>query len=213
MSSVSSEDANDSTTETTYGSYGTEDSDDESNSSPDTSEDESSTSTDDESEDNMDDDDEDAEEDETDPWEEFIQTVHEHYQEDMDEAVADLMQRDGISKGDAVHEVYENYLPRLNKRLRGLLVKFMCHARELKQDPTYKKIVQTAKRLRDEDDMDYEESVTQAAEARKVLITRTLKQWEPDSSDEDDSESENSENDENYVSYDAIRGTKTASYL
>ncbi len=66
------------------------------------------------------------------------------------------------------------------------MVKFMCHTHQMKRDDTYKKIVKTAQRLREADDMDYEESVTQAAEMRKVLITRTLRQCTPILSDEED---------------------------
>ena len=58
----------------------------------------------------------------------------------------------------------------------------------MKRDPTYKKIAQTAQRLRIEDEMDYEEAVTQAAENRKLLITRTLQQWTPSLSDDEDTD-------------------------
>jgi hypothetical protein len=141
----------------------------------------------------LEDDDDDEEED---PWSDFAETVFAHYQQNMRYAVENLVERDDMSREEAEREVYEGYLPRMNKRLRGLLVTFMCHTREMRRDPTYKKIVQTAQRLRVEDDMDYEESVTQAAaEMRKVLITRTLRQWTPVLSDDEDTE-ETGENEE-----------------
>ncbi len=56
----------------------------------------------------------------------------------------------------------------------------------LKKDPTYRKINDTAKRLRIEDDMDWEESIDAAVSKRKVLLARVLENWEM----EDDSESD-----------------------
>jgi hypothetical protein len=133
-------------------------------------------------------DDDDDEEEEEDPWSEFVQTVFDHYDKNMRDDVEDLVERDDMSREQAESEVYEQYLSRMNTRLRGLLVKFMCHTHQMTRDDTYKKIVKIAQRLREDDDMDYEESVTLAAEMRKVLITRTLRQWTPILSDEEDME-------------------------
>jgi hypothetical protein len=155
-----------------------------------TSEDETSSSStgDTEEEETVVETEEEEEEEDPGPWSDWIEDVFGYYQQDMRDAVADLVEHDDISRDQAECEVYEDYLPRMNKRLRGKLVKFMCHTREMKRDPTYKKIVQTAQRLRIEDEMDYEEAVTQAAENRKLLITRTLQQWTPSLSDDEDTD-------------------------
>ena len=101
-----------------------------------------------------------------------------------------MIEDDGLSKCKAESEVYEQYLPRMNKRLCGLLVKFMCHVRKMKKDSTYKKIVLTAERLRIDDKMDYEESICCAVKIRKLLLMRTLRCWKPNLSDEEEEEEE-----------------------
>lgn len=132
---------------------------------------------------------------EDDPWSDLIVKVFSHYQPDMSEAVTYLVKHDDMSRRKAESKVYKDFLPRINKRLRRLLTRLMCQIYELKKDSTYRKIVHTVKRNMIEDDMDYEEAVSQGAEIRKLLIHRLLLQWTPTFHDDSSAESSSDEQD------------------
>ena len=144
---------------------------------------------------------EEEDDDDDDPWSDLVQTVFDRYQGDMRQKVADLSKSDGISRAQAERQVYEEYLPCMNIKLRDVFVKFLYHMREMKKDYTYRQIMRTAQRMRDQDDMDFEESIIQATETRKVLITRVLRQWTPmlgdDGDDDDDDDDEDDDEDTN----------------
>jgi len=133
---------------------------------------------DDDDVDDDDDNDDDDDDDDDDPWSKLVNEVFKHYHDDMREAVKELVE-DGTSRKRAEIQVYREFLPEMNKRLQSKFVKFLQHVREFKRDSTYAKIMETAQRLRTEEDMDFEESVAQAADTRQLLITRVLKEWKP----------------------------------
>ena len=56
----------------------------------------------------------------------------------------------------------------------------------LKKDPVHQRITRTAKRLREEEDYDADESMQYAIKKRKFLIERKLDEYDPPSYEEDD---------------------------
>ncbi len=133
-------------------------------------------------------DEDDDEVDEDDPWVKWVEDVFQQYEEPMKERMAELMNDTEMSKGDAQDAVLEEFLPRMNHELQHKLVDFSHLRHHFKSDPTYTKIMETAKRGRMEEDMDWEESLTYAAEVRKLLLYRILQKWAPKLDDEDSSE-------------------------
>lgn len=130
---------------------------------------------------------EEEEEEVDDPWMDMADEAIDKYHQDMVDAIAALLNEGRVSVNEARREVYEKYLSRVTRRMRHLLIQFICHSRKMRRDPTYRKIMDTAQRLRDEDFMDYEESVTYAVSKRKLLLERLLrKQLNSDNEDDDD---------------------------
>ena len=72
----------------------------------------------------------------------------------------------------------------------------------LKKDPTYKKINETAKRMRLDDDMDRAEALELAVETRKILLARIMDEWDPClslESEDDDTDDDDDEDDDDDV--------------
>ena len=133
--------------------------------------------TEDETED--DDDETDDEETEDDPWANWVNTIFQQYQEPMVERVATL-EATGVESGDAQHRAFEEYLQPMNKELQKKFVQFTNLSHLFKKDPTYKKIMDTARRGREQDEMDWHESVTYATDKRNLLLNRVLQAYTPD---------------------------------
>ena len=70
------------------------------------------------------------------------------------------------------------------KRLVGLTT-------ALKKDPVHRRITETAKRLREEEDYDEDESMQYAIKKRKFLIERKLEDHDPSSYKEDEEQTQN----------------------
>ena len=133
---------------------------------------------------------EEEEDDDDDPWEEWVEEVFQHSQEAMKEKMASLVDSTEMSPEEARDVVFEQFLPCMNKQLQNKLVDF-SHLRHLfKSDPTFNKIMETAKRGRIEEDMDWEESLTHAAEQRKLLLDRILRRWTPNLEEHSDEDSD-----------------------
>jgi len=139
----------------------------------------------------VEDDTESEEEDDDDPWEDWVEEVFQHYQEAMKEKAASLVDSTEMSAEEARDVVLEQCLPSMNTQLQHKLVDFSYLRHLFRSDSTFNKIMETAKRARIEEDMDWEESLTHAAETRKLLLDRILRRWTPnmeDHSDEEDSD-------------------------
>ena len=83
------------------------------------------------------------------------------------------------------------YLKKLVERSRGSAETLL----QFKQDYVYKKVMQMPKHFRDEDDLDYDESVKEALRKRLHLIDIKLEQYEEPtlSSDEEDDDANEDE--------------------
>lgn len=78
--------------------------------------------------------------------------------------------------GDAV---WKEFLPDMNGRLQEKLINFIDLHRHLRADSTFRKIMKTAKRNREEDDMDHEEAMVDAVKRRRLLLDRVLEKFRP----------------------------------
>jgi hypothetical protein len=119
-----------------------------------------------------------------DPWESWVEDIFETYQEPMKDRAEELEDNSDT----AHHDTFTEYLPRMNKALQKQVITFSILHHRLKNDTTYQKIMETAKRVREEDEMDFEESVTHAVKRRKLLLDRVLERWTPDLDEDEDSD-------------------------
>ena len=60
----------------------------------------------------------------------------------------------------------------------------------LKKDPVHQRIMRTAKRLREEEDYDDDESMHFAIKKRKFVIERKLNEYDPPSNEEDEEQAQ-----------------------
>ncbi len=131
----------------------------------------------------------DAEED--DPWSALVDDVFDEYHTSLTERYREMV-ADGTSKKSALKQTRRELSSDMNESFRDKYIVLLKRMQLLKKDSTYKKINETAKRMRLEDDMDQEEALTQAVERRKILLARILDKWDPslslDSDDDGDSD-------------------------
>ncbi len=142
---------------------------------------------------------------EDDPWEGWVDSTFEQFHQRMKKRVGELTSTSGLDLAEAQKKTAEELLPQMNKELRKKFLEFLKLGYRLKRDSTYQKIMNTAKRIRLDDEMDWEESVTYAAKTRKLLLDRVLQRWisnwgdeadDSDDEDDDDDEDEDDEDDE-----------------
>ena len=86
----------------------------------------------------------------------------------------------------AYEEPKPNYLSQLISRYKYMVG--MTAA--LKKDPVHQRILRTAKRLREEEDYEDDESLQYAIKKRKFLIGRKLDEYDPPSYKEDEEQSQ-----------------------
>ena len=91
----------------------------------------------------------------------------------------------------ADRKAYNEILPRLRKGCRQALAYFLVLMRKLQETDMYKKLVQTAEHLMDEEEFSFEEAIQQALRQRKFMFDRLLPEMK-----KEDSESEEHEEDE-----------------
>lgn len=122
------------------------------------------------------------------PWEDLGDDVLlSSYQEKLDELV-NVYTQEGGSKEEAYDRAESAILPHFRDAVRELYKDKIIFMREMRADPIHKKVMDTVRRLRDEEDYDYEEALDYALEKRKFLINRniSLKRPQTETSDEDE---------------------------
>ena len=173
----------------------------------DNSNDEDEEDTEDEDEDDEEDDEEDEDEEEEDedeedvsektkkhkirPWDALVNIVADNLQDTLSETVEETLaehQNKNIQEAEemAYEELKPNYLSQLISRYKYMV--WMTAA--LKKDPVHQRIVKTAKRLREEEDYEDDESMHYAIKKRKFLIERKLDEYDPPSYEEDEEQSQ-----------------------
>ena len=102
-------------------------------------------------------------------------TLAEHQNKDIQEA-----------EEMAYEELKPNYLSQLISRYKYMV----GITAALKKDPVHQRIMRTAKRLREEEDYDDDESVQYAIKKRKVLIEKKLNEYDPPRYEEDEEQAQ-----------------------
>ena len=104
-----------------------------------------------------------------------------------EETLADHQNKD-IQEAEemAYEELKPNYLSQLISRYKYMVG--MTAA--LKKDPVHQRIMITAKRLREEEDYDDDESMQYAIKKRKFLIERKLDEYDPPNYEEDEEQAQ-----------------------
>ena len=120
---------------------------------------------------------EDEDEEVTNVWFFWVSPIFEQFEDDMNARVKELAE--DVSIEEAQETTVAEFLPAMNKKLQKELIKFSRLSHQLKKDPLYQKLMATAKRGRQEDEMDWEESVAYAVQKRKFLLDQVLQNWTP----------------------------------
>ena len=121
------------------------------------------------------------------PWDVLVNIAAENLHETMEETLAEHQNKD-IQEAEemAYEELKPNYLSHLISRYKYIVG--MTAA--LKKDPVHQRIMRTAKRFREEEDYNDDESMQYAIKKRKFLIERKLKEYDPPSHEEDEEQSQ-----------------------
>ncbi len=132
----------------------------------------------------------DADESEMDPWETLVDEVVNLHRAEMKKRAREIEDKENISKESAHKKMRKELLPQLNETFREKYVNLLKHVRSMTNDSTHRKIVDTAKRFRNEDEMDWEESIEEAVNRRKFLLARELNKWTLDVDTDTESDTE-----------------------
>ena len=115
---------------------------------------------------------------ELDPWIDTIQNAFKFHHDTFKERVEELT-TDGLEEDEARAQVYLRMLPAYRQELTERYMGLALWHKAMGKDPIGRKIKDTAKRLRDDEDYDYMESLWAAAEKRKFLLDELLKRYGP----------------------------------
>ena len=127
--------------------------------------------------------------DEDDPWGELIDEAATELRTEY-EAHVESLKNDGISEIDAKTQAFSEILPKLRKELGNVYSDRLEWMAQMKNDPVHKKIMETRKRLIEDDSFDKEEALTAAINKRKFLLERLLKERQHIPEDEDNTDLE-----------------------
>ena len=116
------------------------------------------------------------------PWDVLVKIAAENLQDIFNETVEETLaghQNKDIQDAEemAYEELKPNYLSQLISRYKYMV--WVTAA--LKEDPVQQRIMKTAKRLREEEDYDDDESMEYAIKKRNFLIERKLDEYDPPS--------------------------------
>ena len=105
------------------------------------------------------------------------------FNETMEETLAEHQNKDKPEAEEmAYEEMKPNYLSQLISRYKYMVGMVAA----LKKAPVHQRIMRTAKRLREKEDYDDDESMQYAIKKRKFLIERKLDEYDPPSYEEDE---------------------------
>ncbi|XP_068675530.1 protein SDA1 homolog [Montipora foliosa] len=110
-----------------------------------------------------------TENEENDPWDKLREEVISDLNSAWEGQVQENL-RQGLPKDDAQVQAANHLLPVYRKKLRHLYLQYVRWYHDLKTDPVHKKVMQTIRSFKDDDDMDYTEAVEAAISKRKYLL-------------------------------------------
>ena len=106
------------------------------------------------------------------------ENLQDTFNETVEETLAGHQNKDNQEAEEMTYEeLKQNYLSQLVSRYKYMVGVTAA----LKKDPVHQRIMKTAKRLREEEDYDDEESMQYAIKKRKFLIERKLDEYYPPS--------------------------------
>ena len=98
-----------------------------------------------------------------DPWTFFVDGAHSILQDTFNECVQHIIEKNQDMNTDKAEEVtFDKLEPRYRAEAIGQYKAFLKFSEAMKKDPLHKKITDTAKRLRDEDDFDEDDALKYA---------------------------------------------------
>ena len=98
-----------------------------------------------------------------DPWTFFVDGAHSILQDTFNEGVQHIIEKNPDMNTDEAEEVtFDKLEPRYRAEAIGQYKAFLKFSKAMKKDPLHKKITDTAKRLRDEDDFDEDDALKYA---------------------------------------------------
>lgn len=121
------------------------------------------------------------------PWDRMVMKTQETLQDTFNETVEEaLAEHTDIDTEAAENLAYEELKPRYTQGLVNFYRTLVGYSEALKKDPVHKKIISTAKRLRDEKDYDADESMDCAIKKRRFLFEKTLDEYDSPTYDEEE---------------------------
>ena len=115
---------------------------------------------------------------EKDPWHPIINAAFQTHQEQYEEQV-DKITEEGLSNEDARVVAYKDMAPIYRKEISDRYLAKVLWYKSLSRDPIHRKIRDTARRLKDEEEYEDEESWKYAVQKRKFLLDEVLKDYIP----------------------------------
>ena len=117
------------------------------------------------------------------PWSRILDEAEKRHETQLNELINEY-EGDGDSENVARVKAENALLPVYRKELRKVLLENLQWMRAMKKDPTFKKVMETQKELKDTEGFDWLESTELAIDKRKFLLNR-LYQQQPIPQDED----------------------------
>ena len=117
------------------------------------------------------------------PWLRILDEAEKRHETQLN-ALINEYEGDGDSENVARVKAENALLPVYRKELRKVLLENLQWMRAMKKDPTFKKVIETQKELKDTEGFDWLESTELAIDKRKFLLNR-LYQKQPIPQDED----------------------------
>ena len=127
----------------------------------------------------------DEEDEGSDPWDALVQKTFEQHQTTYEEKVSDFMEQ-GCSEGDAKARAYQEMTSTYRKDLSNRYLWMMKWQRAIGSDRVHRKIKETVRRLRDDEEYEPTEAWNYAVEKRKFLLDGVLQNYDPPPIDDDD---------------------------
>ena len=117
------------------------------------------------------------------PWLRILDEAEKRHETQLNALINDY-EGNGDSENVARVKAENALLPVYRKELRKVLLENLQWMRAMKKDPTFKKVIETQKELKDTEGFDWLESTELAIDKRKFLLNR-LYQQQPIPQDED----------------------------
>ena len=115
-----------------------------------------------------------------DPWTFFVNGAHSILQDTFNEGVQHIIEKNPDMNTDEAEEVtFDKLEPRYRAEAIGQYKAFLKFSKAMKKDALHKKITDTAKRLRDEDDFDEDDALKYAIKKRRYLLDGKLEEFDP----------------------------------